>query len=72
MGTSSGHEILFLSVDDLSQRYGVSPSTVHQWLYKRSAPRSFKIGRHRRFRLTDVIAWEETHADDYKAADHAT
>lgn len=54
----------FLSVEELAERYAVSPATVHQWLYKRTGPRSFKIGRYRRFRLEDVIAWEQSHADD--------
>lgn len=55
----------FLSVDDLADRYGVSPATVHTWIYKRTGPRSYKIGRHRRFRLDDVLAWEESNADDF-------
>ena len=55
----------FLSVDELAARYSVSPATVHAWIYKRTGPRSHKIGRHRRFRLDDVLAWEEMNADDY-------
>jgi predicted DNA-binding transcriptional regulator AlpA len=53
----------FLSVADLAARYQVSEPTVHQWLYKRTAPRSLKIGRYRRFRLSDVLAWEAEQAD---------
>lgn len=57
-----------LSVEDVAARYQVSPATVHQWLYKSTAPRSLKIGRYRRFRLADVIAWEEAQADQQPAA----
>lgn len=52
-----------LAVDDLAARYQVSPATVHQWLYKGTAPRSLKIGRYRRFRLEDVLTWEDAQAD---------
>lgn len=55
----------FLSVDELAARYGVSSATVHAWIYKQAGPRSYKIGRHRRFRYQDVLAWEESQADDY-------
>ncbi len=56
------------SVEDLANRYQVSEATVHQWLYKGTAPRSLKIGRYRRFRVEDVLAWEESHADREPAA----
>ena len=53
---------IFLSVEDLALRYGISPATVHAWIYKGEAPRSYKIGRYRRFKLDDVVAWEEGRA----------
>lgn len=58
----------FLSVENLASRYQVSEATVHQWLYKGTAPRSLKIGRYRRFRMEDVLAWEEAQADPRPAA----
>ena len=48
----------FLSVDDLATRYGVPKATVYAWLHKGTAPASLVIGRYRRFRLSDVLAWE--------------
>ena len=54
----------FLSTQQLADRYGVPVATVHRWLHHGTAPRSLKIGRHRRFRLEDVIAWENDQADD--------
>ena len=56
------------SVDDLAEFCCVSPATVHQWLYKGTAPKSYKIGKHRRFRWADVYAWLEAQADDPKPA----
>lgn len=54
----------FLSAQQLADRYDVPVATVHRWLHHRTAPRSLKIGRHRRFRLSDVIDWEAEQADD--------
>lgn len=54
-----------LSVDDLAARYGVSKSTVYQWNWARhrgrrpsAGPPLIRIGRHVRYRLSDVLAWE--------------
>lgn len=52
-----------LSVEDVAARYQVSPATIHQWLYRGTAPRSIKVGKYRRWKLEDVLAWEEAHAD---------
>lgn len=54
---------VLLSTDDLAARYQVSRATVHQWIYKGTAPRSLKIGKHRRFHMDDVLNWEEAQAD---------
>lgn len=53
----------FLSVADLADRYGVPVPTVYAWLHKGTAPPSLKIGKHRRFRLSDVLAWEDERTD---------
>ena len=54
----------FLSKQDLADRYGVPVATVSRWVHYGTGPRSLKIGKHRRFRLADVIAWENDQADD--------
>jgi excisionase family DNA binding protein len=64
MGSAAHIDSPFLSVEQLADRYGVSPATVHQWLYKRKGPRSHKFGRYRRFHLEDVLEWEAAHAED--------
>jgi excisionase family DNA binding protein len=61
----------FLSTQGLADRYDVPVQTVYAWLYKGTAPPSLKIGRHRRFRLSDVLAWEEERTSE-GAADVAT
>ena len=58
----------FLSVEDLAARYMVPVPTVYAWLHKGTAPPSLKIGKYRRFRLADVLAWEDERADDDRTA----
>jgi predicted DNA-binding transcriptional regulator AlpA len=41
---------------------GLPPTTLHQLNYKRTGPRSYKVGRFRRYDPQDVHAWLESHA----------
>ena len=54
----------FLSVAGLAERYDVPVPTIYAWIHKGTAPPSLKIGRYRRFRLSDVLAWEDERTDD--------
>lgn len=47
-----------LTPGDLAEREGVPLKTVYQWNSTGAGPRYMKIGRHVRYRLADVIAWE--------------
>lgn len=49
-----------LSPRDLAQREGVSLQTVYAWNSTGSGPPYMKIGRHVRYRLADVISWENS------------
>ncbi len=55
-----------LSPEQVAEREGVPVATVYQWRSRRTGPPGFKVGRHVRYRLADVIAWEERQI----AADH--
>lgn len=48
-----------LTIKDLAEREGVPVATVYQWNAKGTSPRYLRIGRHVRYRLADVIAWED-------------
>lgn len=48
-----------LSPEQLAEREGVPVTTIYQWRSRRTGPPGFKVGRHVRYRLADVIAWEE-------------
>ena len=49
-----------LSPEGLAEREGVPLETVYGWNRKRTGPAFMRIGRHVRYRLADVVAWEET------------
>ncbi len=49
----------WLSRQELADRYGLPVKTPAQWASKGTGPRYARIGRHVRYRLSDVIAWEE-------------
>jgi predicted DNA-binding transcriptional regulator AlpA len=47
-----------LTPEDLARREGVLVSTVYRWNSDSTGPRRLKIGKHVRYRLVDVEAWE--------------
>jgi predicted DNA-binding transcriptional regulator AlpA len=51
-----------LSPVELAERYDVPLETIYSWNKTRTGPRFMKIGRHVRYRLADVIAWEDPRA----------
>ena len=44
---------------------GIPSATLYQFNYKGTGPRSYKVGRHRRYAREDVLAWLETRASDF-------
>lgn len=57
-----------LTVADLAERYRVPTGTIYRWNYQGTGPRPIKVGKHCRYRLRDVEAWEERRAADRKAS----
>ncbi|MEV6980029.1 helix-turn-helix domain-containing protein [Sphaerisporangium sp. NPDC051017] len=53
-----------LGPEELADRVGVTVQTVYYWNKVGSGPRFMKIGRHCRYRLADVLAWEESRYAD--------
>jgi len=59
-------EVVWLSRKDLAERLGVPQKTPAGWATKGTGPQYARFGRHVRYRLSDVIAWEnEQFADLY-------
>ncbi|WP_138843656.1 helix-turn-helix transcriptional regulator [Rhodococcus pyridinivorans] len=48
----------FLSRQEVADRYGIPARTLDQWASLGKGPRFIKIGRYARYRLEDVVAWE--------------
>lgn len=47
-----------LTPKDLAERLGVPIQTLYKWNSAGTGPRYMSIGRHVRYRLADVVAWE--------------
>ena len=54
---------LYLSPEELSRELGIPLGTIYRWRSRGGGPRGFKVGRHVRYRRSDVEAWLETQAD---------
>jgi excisionase family DNA binding protein len=50
-------ENALLSPDQLAEYLGVPVSSVYRWNYIKSGPTAMKVGRHVRYRKSDVEAW---------------
>jgi predicted DNA-binding transcriptional regulator AlpA len=53
-----------LSPEELAHREGVPLQTVYGWNKTRTGPQFMRIGRHVRYRLADVVAWENSRLVD--------
>lgn len=49
-----------LSIDALAERLDVPRMTIERWNSRGGGPAFIKVGRHVRYRLADVIRWEES------------
>jgi excisionase family DNA binding protein len=53
-----------LTVQELADYLGVPVATLYQWRYRREGPPGFRVGRHIRYRWTDVVEWIERQLQD--------
>ncbi|WP_280417606.1 helix-turn-helix domain-containing protein [Nocardia carnea] len=49
----------WLTTDDVADRLKIPAKTLANWASLGKGPRFARIGRYRRYRLEDLIAWEE-------------
>lgn len=52
------------SHDQTAEFLGIPPATLYQMNHKGTGPRSFKVGRYRRYSEADVLAWLKARASD--------
>jgi hypothetical protein len=48
-----------LSSEQVAEHFGVGPRTPAYWRETGTGPRWFRVGKHIRYRMADVLAWEE-------------
>ncbi len=58
----------FWSHGETSAYLGIPEATLHQMNYKGTGPKSYKIGRHRKYRPADVDRWCEDRASTPRPA----
>jgi excisionase family DNA binding protein len=51
-----------LSLRELAEYLGISPSSIHYWRAQGRGPRGFRIGKQLRFKTADVDAWLQEQA----------
>lgn len=52
-----------LSPAELADLLGIPVGTVYQWNYRHVGPRKISVGRHIRYRRSDVEAWLDRQSD---------
>lgn len=57
-------EQTFLTLNEIQDRYGVSRQTVTNWINRNSFPTPIKVGRSKRWNISDVTAWEKMNRVD--------
>ncbi|GIU90436.1 MAG: hypothetical protein KatS3mg010_1535 [Acidimicrobiia bacterium] len=55
---------MFLNVEQLADRWGVSVATIYGLRYRSEAPPAIRVGRELRFALSDVEQWERARRDN--------
>ncbi|WP_417216443.1 helix-turn-helix transcriptional regulator [Arthrobacter sp.] len=53
----------FLTSEDLAKRYSVSIDTIRHWRKTSTGPRGLKLGRHVRYPMESVLAFEASRAE---------
>lgn len=61
---SMEHENRLITVEELADYLGVSVATLYQWRYRSEGPPGFRVGRHVRYRWTDIEEWIEHQLQD--------
>jgi excisionase family DNA binding protein len=61
-------ETEFWSSKEVCEYLGISPNTLRYWQWQRTGPRSYRIGRNRKYKPADVRAWAERQAEEPEGA----
>ena len=54
----------YLTTSQVAEYLSVPVSTLYQWRHRGLGPRAARVGRHLRYRRSDVDRWVEQHMSD--------
>jgi excisionase family DNA binding protein len=54
-GTGDASDVI--SIDEVARRLDIPKATLYAWRYKRIGPRSHRVGKHLRYRWSEVLQW---------------
>jgi excisionase family DNA binding protein len=66
------HQDRLLTVAELADYLGVPPATLYQWRHRGEGPRGFRVGRHLRYRWSDINDWIESRLNSRPARSDVT
>lgn len=55
-GITDSHDEI-VSIEEVSRRLDIPKTTLYGWRYKKKGPRSHRVGKHLRYRWSDVLEW---------------
>lgn len=58
---------VLLGPQDVATQLGVPKATVYAWRTRGEGPRAIRVGKHLRYRQSDIDAWLERQADPVPA-----
>ncbi|WP_280272629.1 helix-turn-helix domain-containing protein [Nocardia wallacei] len=68
IGNNDGNHVpetgYWLSTKEVSRRLKIPEKTLANWASLGKGPRFARMGRYRRYRLSDLIAWEEAQLEN--------
>ena len=53
-----------LTVEELAEYLGVPVATIYAWRYRHEGPPGFRVGKHLRYRSSDVETWIQRKLQD--------
>jgi predicted DNA-binding transcriptional regulator AlpA len=61
-------ETRHLSTQELASRLGVPLKSIYYWRATHTGPRAMRVGKYVRYRLEDVLAWEQAQLEPSRTA----
>lgn len=63
LNADAAEQQVHLGPQQLSARLGIPVATVYSWRVNGKGPRAMRVGKYLRYRMADVLAWEECQLD---------